>query len=297
MHTQSLAKLIKNLQDKKISSTELVTHYLQRIAKYKNLNAFISIDEEYALKKARAADAALLKGNALILTGIPMAHKDIFCTKHLPTTCASKMLENFASPYDATIVQRLNNQGSIMVGKTNMDEFGMGSTGENSYFGLTKNPWNRNHVTGGSSSGSVSAVAARIIPFATTTDTGGSTRQPAAFCGLSGIKPTYGLVSRFGQIAYASSFDQAGIVTTSVEDLAITTQVIAGFDKNDSTSVDRKVDDYTKNINNDLRGLRIGFPTCLFSLEMDDEIYQSLLKSVQIYKELGAEIIEIKLDL
>lgn len=297
MHKESIASLITKLQNKELSSSELITHYLKRIDKYKSLNAFINVDEEYAHKMANEADKLLKKGNAPILTGIPMAHKDIFCTTVMPTTCASKMLANFHAPYDATIVKRLQNNGAIMLGKTNMDEFGMGSTGETSYYGLTKNPWNIKKVSGGSSSGSAAAVAARIIPFATTTDTGGSTRQPAAFCGISGIKPTYGLVSRFGQIAYASSLDQAGIVTTNAEDLAITTQAMAGFDKNDSTSVNRPVDNFRKDLNKPIKGLRIGFPTCLFSLNMDEEIHQALLAAIKVFEDLGAKIININLKL
>jgi aspartyl-tRNA(Asn)/glutamyl-tRNA(Gln) amidotransferase subunit A len=297
MHTLSITSLISALQKRDISSLELVTHYLNRMEKYKSLNAFVNINEELAKKTAVNADKLLKKGNAPILTGIPMAHKDIFCTKFLPTTCASKVLANFVSPYDATIVERLANQGSIMLGKTNMDEFGMGSTGESSYFSHVQNPWNINHVAGGSSSGSAAAVAARLVPFATTTDTGGSTRQPASFCGLSGIKPTYGLVSRFGQIAYASSFDQAGIVTNSVEDLAITTQAMAGFDEKDSTTINRPVPNYTENINKPIKKLRIGLPSCLFSLNIDEEIHQATLNAIKVYEDLGAEIIDIDLEM
>ncbi|MDF1757970.1 MAG: Asp-tRNA(Asn)/Glu-tRNA(Gln) amidotransferase subunit GatA [Legionellaceae bacterium] len=297
MHTQSIHSMISALQAKRISSLELIEHYIERINKYRSLNAFITVDEEHARRMAIKADKLLAKGNAPILTGIPMAHKDIFCTKNMLTTCASRMLANFNSPYDATIVKRLKDSGAIMLGKTNMDEFGMGSTGESSYFGLTKNPWNTNCVSGGSSSGSASAVAARIIPFATTTDTGGSTRQPAAFCGLTGIKPTYGLISRYGQIAYASSFDQAGIVANNSRDLAITTQVIAGFDEMDSTTIERPVESFTAGFDKPIEPLRIGLPSCLFKLVKDDEIRKSILDATRVFEGLGAEIVEIELNL
>lgn len=298
MHNLSISELINALQTRKISAYELVNHYLARIKKYQHLNAFINIDEEYATQKAKNADKLLKEKNCPTLTGIPLAHKDVFCTTRLPTTCASKMLENYTSPFDATIVKKLNENGAIMLGKTNMDEFAMGATGETSYFGTTLNPWNTSHVAGGSSSGSVAAVAARLVPFATTTDTGGSTRQPAAFCSLSGIKPTYGLISRFGQVAYASSFDQAGIVTNNVEDLAITMQVIAGFDKNDSTSINKPVANFTKDLYKPIAGIRVGIPSNLFNtIEINPDIKQATLDAIDILEKQGANIVEIDIKL
>lgn len=297
MHNLTINEQIKALRAKEFSSVELVQHYLTRIEKYKHLNAFISTDPETALTRAKQADKQLASGDAPQLCGIPMAHKDIFCTENLQTTCASKMLENFVSPYSATIVQKLINNHSIMLGKTNLDEFAMGSTGETSYFGTTLNPWNTDHVPGGSSSGSAAAVAARIAPFATTTDTGGSTRQPAAFCGLAGIKPTYGLISRMGQIAYASSFDQAGVVTRSIKDLAITTQAIAGFDPQDSTTINRPVADFSQNIDKSINGLKIGIPKCIYTSDLADDVKQAIDEAIKVYKELGAKVIEIDLKL
>ena len=297
MHNLTISEQIKALRAKDFTSVELVEHYLARIAKFKHLNAFISTDPENALRKAKQADKQLASGKAPPLCGIPMAHKDIFCTESLPTTCGSKMLENFVSPYAATIVQKFIQNYSIMLGKTNLDEFGMGSTGETSYYGATLNPWNMEHVPGGSSSGSAAAVAARIVPFATTTDTGGSTRQPAAFCGLSGIKPTYGLISRMGQIAYASSFDQAGIVTTNVRDLAITTQAIAGFDPLDSTTINRSVADFSQNIDKPIKGLKIGVPECIYTSDLAEDVKQAISTALKVYRELGAEIITIDLQL
>lgn len=297
MHNLTISEQIKALRAKEFSAVELVQHYLNRIEKYKHLNAFISTDPENALLRAKQADKQLATGDAPELCGIPMAHKDIFCTENLPTTCGSKMLESFISPYPATIVQRLINNQSIMLGKTNLDEFAMGSTGETSYYGATLNPWNTKHVPGGSSSGSAAAVAARIVPFATTTDTGGSTRQPAAFCGLSGIKPTYGLIPRTGQIAYASSFDQAGIVTTNIKDLAITTQVIAGFDPHDSTTINRPVANFSQDIDKPINGMKIGLPKCIYASNLADDVKQAIDVAIKVYKELGAEIREIDLNL
>ena len=297
MHNQSLLALTKALITKKISSTELTKHYLIRIEKAKSLNAFISVDEEQALIEAKKADEILKNGNGSILTGIPLAHKDIFCTKSMLTTCGSKMLANFNPPYNSTIVSRLKEQGTVLLGKTSMDEFAMGSTNENSYFGPVLNPWDKERVPGGSSGGSAAAVAAGLIPFATGSDTGGSVRQPAAFCGISGIKPTYGLISRFGMIAYASSLDQAGILAHSAEDLALTLKAIAGFDERDSTSVDREIPNYIEHLNEPLKSLRIGLPSCFFHKDLSPEIKKEIDEAITIFKDAGAKIIDLDLNL
>ena len=297
MHTQSLIGLTKALRLKKISSTELTKHFLLRIEKAKSLNAFISIDEENALIEAKIADELLKNNNASVLTGIPLAHKDIFCTKSMPTTCGSKMLVNFNSPYCATIASRLKEQGTVLLGKTNMDEFAMGSTNENSYFGPVLNPWDKERVPGGSSGGSAAAVAASLIPFATGSDTGGSVRQPAAFCGISGIKPTYGLISRFGMIAYASSLDQAGILAHSAEDLALILKAVAGFDERDSTSVDREIPNYIEHLDEPLKSVRIGIPSCFFHKDLSPDIQKSIDDAITIFKDRGAKIIELDLTL
>lgn len=297
MHTQSIRSLVNALQTKQICSVELVNHYLNRIKQASALNAFISIDEEHATRMAMHADVLLKKGNAPYLTGIPMAHKDIFCTKTMPTTCASKMLANFTSPYDATLVKRLAENGTIMLGKTNLDEFAMGSTNESSFFGPVKNPWNLEHVPGGSSGGSAAAVAARLIPFATATDTGGSIRQPAAFSGVTGLKPTYGLISRFGQIAYASSLDQAGILTNSADDLALTMNAIAGFDEQDSTSINQPVLPFTREFETPIKPMRIGLPSCFFSSGVEPDIEKAILAALDLFKQAGAEIVEVDLKL
>lgn len=298
MHNFSLSELIHGLQQGEFSSRELTQHYLRRIDEHQSLNAFIAVvDEEQALAQADRADQLLKKGQAKSLTGIPMAHKDIFCTKNIPTTCGSKMLEHYYSPYSARVVMQLEEQGVILLGKTNMDEFAMGSANENSYFGPVKNPWNTKHVSGGSSGGSAAAVAARLIPFATGTDTGGSIRQPAAFCGISGIKPTYGLVSRFGMVAFASSLDQGGPLATTAQDLAIILQAMAGFDPNDSTSVNQAVADYSMGLNNSIKGRRIGLPSCCFHPGVADEIQQAMHAAVNVFQQAGAEIVELNLEL
>jgi aspartyl-tRNA(Asn)/glutamyl-tRNA(Gln) amidotransferase subunit A len=297
MHKLSLGELSYGLHHRKFSSRELTSHYLNRIQQHKVLNAFINIDEEQALISADEADKLLKTKQAKALTGIPMAHKDIFCTQTLPTTCGSKMLENFHSPYQATIVAKLQEQGAIVLGKTNMDEFAMGSSNENSYFGPVKNPWNIEYVSGGSSGGSAVAVAAGLVPFATGSDTGGSIRQPAAFCGISGIKPTYGLVSRFGMIAFASSLDQAGPLAASAADLALVLQAMAGFDAKDSTSANHLIPDYSASLHQDITGLRIGLPSCFFHKEVDSDIQQAILDATKIFQQGGAEIIELDLAL
>ncbi|KTC93088.1 MULTISPECIES: Asp-tRNA(Asn)/Glu-tRNA(Gln) amidotransferase subunit GatA [Legionella] len=298
MHKLSLSELLHSLRQREFSSIELTKHYLNRIQQHQTLNAFISvIDEEQAFSAAKEADKLLQTGQAKSLTGLPMAHKDIFCTKELATTCGSKMLENYYSPYQATAVTRLAEQGVILLGKTNMDEFAMGSANENSYFGPVKNPWDEKRVSGGSSGGSAAAVAAGLVPFATGTDTGGSIRQPAAFCGISGIKPTYGLVSRFGMIAFASSLDQGGPLARSAEDLALILQAMIGFDPKDSTSVDQPIPNYSASLNRSIKGLRIGLPSCFFQKEVDNDIQQALYAAVKIFQQEGAEIIELDLKL
>ncbi|MBA2652486.1 MAG: Asp-tRNA(Asn)/Glu-tRNA(Gln) amidotransferase subunit GatA [Tatlockia sp.] len=297
MHKLSLSELIAGLRQGEFSSKELTQHCLNRIQQFKSLNAFISIDEEQALVAADKADKWIKTGQAKALTGIPMAHKDIFCTNSMPTTCGSKMLEHFYSPYQATVVNKLEEQGSILIGKTNMDEFAMGSANENSYFGAVKNPWNIEHVPGGSSGGSAAAVAAGLVPFATGTDTGGSIRQPAAFCGVSGIKPTYGLVSRFGMVAFASSLDQAGPMAASAEDLALILQAMVGFDHKDSTSVNQAIPNYSAALNQPIKGLRIGLPSCFFQKEVDSDIQAAIKEAVKIFEQGGATIIELDLSL
>ena len=297
MHTQSLRALTQALQQRQLSSTELTQHYLNRIHNANSLNAFITIDEKEALLAATVADGMLKKGKGGVLTGVPMAHKDIFCTETMPTTCGSKMLANFYSPYSATIVKRLKEQGTVLLGKTNMDEFAMGSSNENSYFGPVKNPWNHQCVPGGSSGGSAAAVAAGLIPFATGSDTGGSVRQPAAFCGISGLKPTYGLISRFGMVAYASSLDQAGPLAHSAEDLALILQAMAGFDEQDSTSINKPIPDYSAALNQPLTSIRIGLPSCFFHPEVADDIQQAIHAAVRIFEQAGATIVELDLTL
>lgn len=297
MHTKSLPDIINALKKRDISSVELTTHYLNRIKQATSLNAFISLDEQHALATAEHADKVLKEGHAKPLTGVPMAHKDIFCTTNMPTTCGSKMLANFNSPYNATIVKRMDAQGVVLLGKTNMDEFAMGSANENSYFGPVKNPWDETRVPGGSSGGSAAAIAAGLVPFATGSDTGGSIRQPAAFCGISGLKPTYGLVSRFGMIAYASSLDQAGPMARSAEDLALILSAMAGFDEQDSTSVQKTLPKYTAELNNPLKPLRIGLPSGFLHNEIDGDIQEAIQTALTIFKEAGAEIVDIDLPL
>lgn len=293
----SLYTMIQALRKQEISSFELTTHYLQQINQHQSLNAFISVNEEQALLDAKNADKCIQAGKAKSLTGIPMAHKDIFCTHAMPTTCGSKMLEHFKAPYQATLVNKLQDEGSIILGKTNMDEFAMGSGNENSYFGAVRNPWDKSRVPGGSSGGSAAAVAAGLAAFATGSDTGGSIRQPAAFCGLSGIKPTYGLVSRFGMIAYASSLDQAGPLARNAHDLAIILQAIAGFDAKDSTSINQPVPDYQQTLDAPVKGLRIGLPSCFFQQGVDAGIQKAIHEAVKCLEDAGAQIIELDLPL
>ncbi len=296
MINASLKQLSAQLAAKKISSVELTQLYLDRIAALNpELNAYITLDGEMSLAQARAADTLRAQNKAQALTGIPIAQKDIFCAKGWRTTCGSKMLHNFIAPYDAHVISQFNNAGAVNLGKTNMDEFAMGSSNETSYFGAVKNPWNRNAVPGGSSGGSAAAVAARLCAAATGTDTGGSIRQPAALCGISGIKPTYGVVSRYGMIAFASSLDQAGPMARSAEDLALMLNVMAGFDERDSTSLQRTKEDYARDLNQPLSGLRIGLPKEFFAAGLGADVAQAVEASIVEYKKLGATVVDISL--
>ena len=295
MHTKTLTELAQGLRSGKFSSLELTHAFLARIKQHQYLNAYITVTEEQALQSAKAADQRLASGNAELLTGIPIAQKDIFCTLDVKTTCGSKMLDNFTAPYNATVVEKFNQAGAVMLGKLNMDEFAMGSSNETSYYGAVKNPWNINTVPGGSSGGSAAAVAARLTVCATGTDTGGSIRQPAALCGITGLKPTYGRVSRYGMIAYASSLDQGGPMTQNAEDAAIMLQTMAGFDEKDSTSVDLPVPDYRAGLNNSLAGLKIGLPKEFFGDGLNNDMAATLEIAINEYKKLGAEVKEISM--
>ncbi len=297
MNHQSLIELTNALKTKAISSVELTTDYLNRIHQYSELNAFISVDKDLALQNAQTADNRLQQGMGSALTGIPMAHKDIFCTQTLRTTCGSKMLANFQSPYAATLVQDLELQGVVLLGKTNMDEFAMGSTNESSFFGSVKNPWDLTRVPGGSSGGSAAAVAASLCAFATGSDTGGSIRQPAAFCGISGLKPTYGLISRYGMVAFASSLDTAGLFARSAEDIALVLQSVARHDEKDSTSVQTSIPNYLESVKAPVERLKIGLPRSFFHDDVDAEIQQAVLEAVRQLEHMGAEIVELDLNL
>jgi len=296
VHTKTLAELSRSLQKKEFSAVELATHYLTRIEERNNeLNAFITISAESAIKDAQAADKRIADGTATPLTGIPIAHKDIFTTKGVLTTCASKILSNFIAPFDATIVTKLKDAGTVMLGKTNMDEFGMGSSNENSHFGPVKNPVDLERVPGGSSGGSAAAIAASLVPGATGSDTGGSVRQPAALTGTTALKPTYGRVSRWGLIAYASSLDTAGPMAKTPEDCALLFQHMAGFDEKDSTCVNREVPDYSKTLNDDLSGLKIGLPTEYFGDGLDPNIAKATEEAAKQFESLGATVKSISL--
>jgi len=298
-HTKSVTELSAMLQAGEVSSVELTRFFLDRIKNCDDkLNSFITVCEEQALEQAKESDDRLKAGNAPALTGVPIAHKDIFCTQGVRTSCASKMLDNFISPYDATVVTNMRAAGVVMLGKTNMDEFAMGSSNETSYYGAVKNPWNLKAVPGGSSGGSAAAVSARIAPAATGTDTGGSIRQPAAFCGITGIKPTYGRVSRFGMIAFASSLDQAGPMGQSASDCALLLNAMAGFDERDSTSIEKEVPDYSAELNRPLAGLRIGLPKEYFAHAeggMNPAVEAVINAALEQYRALGAELVEIEL--
>jgi aspartyl-tRNA(Asn)/glutamyl-tRNA(Gln) amidotransferase subunit A len=295
MFEKTVAELSRALARKETSSVELTRTLLDRINKYKDLNAFITVDPERSLAQAQAADARIARGEAGALTGIPVAQKDIFCADGWLTTCGSKILSNFVAPYDATTIEKFNQAGAVCLGKTNMDEFAMGSSNETSYYGGVKNPWGSGRVPGGSSGGSAAAVAARLAPAATGTDTGGSIRQPAALTGLTGLKPSYGRVSRYGMIAFASSLDQGGPMCRTAEDCALLLNTMAGFDARDSTSVDEPVPDYTKSLNDDIKGLRIGLPKEYFSEGLSPEVAQVVQAAIGEYKKLGAQIVEISL--
>jgi aspartyl-tRNA(Asn)/glutamyl-tRNA(Gln) amidotransferase subunit A len=296
MHQKTIAELASDLAAKKISSVELTQHYLERIRTHDDkLNCFITVTAEKALQTAKEADALRAQGKAGPLTGIPIAQKDIFCTDGIKTSCGSKILDNFTAPYDATVVQKLKEAGTVLLGKTNMDEFAMGSSNETSYYGNVKNPWNHDYVPGGSSGGSAAAVAASLVPGATGTDTGGSIRQPAGLCNITGLKPTYGRVSRYGMIAYASSLDQGGPMTKSVEDAAMMLNAMAGFDERDSTSIDIPVPDYTKTLNDPIKGLRIGLPKEYFSAGLNSDVAKAIEDAIKEYEKMGAVFSEISL--
>ncbi|CAE6717281.1 Asp-tRNA(Asn)/Glu-tRNA(Gln) amidotransferase subunit GatA [Candidatus Nitrotoga fabula] len=296
MLTSSLSQLGAALRSKKISSVELTQLYLKRIAALNpELNAYITVNEELSLQQARAADTQLALSHTHALTGIPIAQKDIFCAKGWRTTCGSKMLSNFIAPYDAHVIEQFNRAGAVNLGKTNMDEFAMGSSNETSFFGKVKNPWNRNSVPGGSSGGSAAAISARMCAAATGTDTGGSIRQPAALCGISGLKPTYGVISRYGMVAFASSLDQAGPMARSAEDLSLLLNAMAGFDARDSTSLQREPEDYTRNLNTPLNGLRIGLPKEFFTEGVHSDVANAIESAIAEYKKLGARIVDIHL--
>jgi aspartyl-tRNA(Asn)/glutamyl-tRNA(Gln) amidotransferase subunit A len=295
LHNLFIGELAERLSKKQISSTELTRHFLERIERLNPaLNAFITLTAEQALKDAAAADLRLGKGERGPLLGIPLIHKDIFCTDGVRTSCGSRMLDNFVAPYDATVVARLKAAGTVMLGKSNMDEFAMGSSNETSFYGPVRNPWDTSKVPGGSSGGSAAATAARLAPFATGTDTGGSIRQPAALTGVTGFKPTYGRVSRYGMIAFASSLDQAGVFTRSAADAAAVLQVMAGFDLKDSTSVDVPVPDYPAALQAPLKGLKIGLLREFFE-GLEPRNASLIQDTLKVYRSLGAETVEVSL--
>lgn len=301
MINHSLKKLSQMLATKELSSVEMTQVFLDRIKQYNPaLNAYITINDDVSLAQAKEADARIANGSAAVLTGIPFAQKDIFCAKGWKTTCGSKMLDNFIAPYDAHVITQFNGVGAVNLGKANMDEFAMGSSNETSYFGSVKNPWDLSRVPGGSSGGSAAAVSARLCAAATGTDTGGSIRQPAALCGFTGLKPTYGLVSRYGMIAFASSLDQAGPMAKSAEDCALMLNVMAGFDERDSTSLNHPKEDYTRGLESvegelPLAGLKVGLPKEYFAEGLDAGVAKVIDEAITQYKKLGAEFVDISL--
>lgn len=296
MHTKTLKALSDALAKGEVSSQELTQHFLDRIKQHDpQLNSFITVSEQQAMVQAKAADEQRATGNAGALTGVPIAHKDIFCTQGIRTSCASKMLDNFIAPYNATVVEKMNAAGVVTLGKTNMDEFAMGSSNETSYYGAVKNPWDTDHVPGGSSGGSAAAVAARLAPAATGTDTGGSIRQPASLCGITGLKPTYGRVSRWGMIAFASSLDQAGPMAQNAEDAALLMNAMAGFDPKDSTSTDIETPDFSADLDKPLQGLRIGLPKQFFETGLDADVGKVVQDAIAQYEKMGASLVEIEL--
>lgn len=294
--TKSIRQIQQGLASGEFSSVEITQEYLNAIKQHNSsINCYITVTDELALKQAKAADKRIASGEAEALTGVPLAQKDIFCTDGVKTSCGSKMLDNFIAPYDATVIEKFNAAGSVMLGKANMDEFAMGSSNENSFYGPVSNPWDKTRVPGGSSGGSAAAVAAGLAPAATGTDTGGSIRQPAALCGITGIKPTYGRVSRYGMIAFGSSLDQAGAFARSAEDCAILLQTMAGFDPRDSTSIDQTVPDYSHDLGKDIKGLRIGLPKEYFAEGLDEDIARVIDSAIEQYRKLGAEVFEVSL--
>jgi len=296
MHNKTIAELSQCLARGEFSSAELTQVYLDRIEKFDGqINSYITVTADEALAAAKQADAQIKAGTAGALTGIPLAQKDIFCTNGVKTTCGSKMLDNFISPYDATVISNFKQAGAVMLGKTNMDEFAMGSSNETSFYGAVKNPWDLDAVPGGSSGGSAAVVAARLAPASTGTDTGGSIRQPAALCGITGLKPTYGRVSRYGMIAFASSLDQAGPMARTAEDCALMMNAMAGFDDKDSTSIEHDVPDYSASLNEPLAGLKIGLPKEYFAEGLDNDVATAVQAAIEEYKKLGAEIVEVSL--
>jgi aspartyl-tRNA(Asn)/glutamyl-tRNA(Gln) amidotransferase subunit A len=298
MHNRSIAELSKALQAGQLSSMELTQQFLNRIDRLDaRLNSFITVTHELALKAATEADRRLSRGDVGPLTGIPIAHKDIFCTDGVKTSCGSRMLDNFIAPYDATVVENFKTAGAVMLGKTNMDEFAMGSSSETSFYGPVKNPWDLERVPGGSSGGAAAAVAGRLTVGATGTDTGGSIRQPAAFCGVTGLKPTYGRVSRYGMIAFASSLDQGGILGRSAEDCALMLEVMAGFDPRDSTSIARDVGDYRALLDRPIEGLRIGLPKEYFGEGLDQGVANAVENAIKVFSSLGGEVSDISLPM
>jgi len=296
LHRLTLAELNEGLRARRFSSVELARHLLARIEHFNPaLNAFITVTGEQALAAAQKADELLASGEAPPLAGLPLVHKDIFCTDGVLTTCGSRMLSNFVAPYDATVVERLSQAGVVMLGKTNMDEFAMGSSNENSWYGPVRNPWDPRKVPGGSSGGSAAAVAARLAPAGTGTDTGGSIRQPAALSGITGFKPTYGRVSRYGMVAFASSLDQAGVLTRTVRDAAMLLAQMAGFDPRDSTSVDTPVPDYVGGLEQPLAGLKVGLLKEFFEKGLEEESGNLIREALRLYEKLGAKLVEVSL--
>jgi aspartyl-tRNA(Asn)/glutamyl-tRNA(Gln) amidotransferase subunit A len=297
MHNYTFTQFSRALAEKQCSAREVTEYFLDRVAGIDDeLNAFVTVTADEALHQARAVDDKLARGEVLPLAGIPIAHKDIFCTAGVKTSCGSRMLDNFISPYDATVVERLKDAGAIMLGKTNMDEFAMGSSNETSFYGPVRNPWRHDLVPGGSSGGSAAAVSARLVAGATGTDTGGSIRQPAALTGLTGFKPTYGRVSRYGMVAFASSLDQAGTLTRSAEDAGLLLQAMAGFDPRDSTSLDEPVPDYAEAMRTPCGDLTIGVPENFFDEGLDPENAAAVRAALRVYEELGATIKPLTLD-
>ncbi|HET9471819.1 MAG TPA: amidase family protein, partial [Usitatibacter sp.] len=296
MHRASLAELARALRAKELSSVELTGAHLARIERFNpELNAFITVDAAKSLAQARAADERLARGDAAPLTGIPIAHKDLFCAKGWRTTCGSRILADFVAPYDAHVIERFGAAGAVLLGKTNMDEFAMGSSNETSFFGPVRNPWDRGAVPGGSSGGSAAAVAAGLAPGATGTDTGGSSRQPASVTGICGLRPTYGRVSRYGMVAFASSLDQGGPLARSAEDLAILLAAMAGFDARDSTSLERPTDDYAGSLGRGVEGLTIGLPREYFTKDLADDVARPILAAVEELRRRGARTVEVSL--